>query len=183
MKSCFINGIGSVTIQDPSYDLYTSEAQDVSYVNYAQQPSYKELIAPGMSRRMAKGIKMSIYAANQAIQEAQISDLDAILVGTSMGCIEDSEKFLQSVIENDEEYLTPTAFIQSTHNTVAGQLALHWKSNAYNFTFVNGGSSFESALFDAMMQIRFHGAKKILLGGVDEIGSYTYSLFQKIHKV
>src|SRR5690606_16282121 len=134
-------------------------------------------------RRMAKGIKMSIYATNQALNEANVDELDAILIGTSLGCIEDSEKFLQAVIENEEEYLTPTAFIQSTHNTVSGQIALQCKAHAYNFTFVNGGSSFESAVFDGLLLLRFHDAKHILIGGVDEIANYTYSMFERIARV
>lgn len=183
MKACYINGIGNVSIQSPSFNIFQDIPETISHVNYAQQPSYKELIAPAMSRRMAKGIKMSIYATNQALNEANVDELDAILIGTSLGCIEDSEKFLQAVIENEEEYLTPTAFIQSTHNTVSGQIALQWKAHAYNFTFVNGGSSFESAVFDGLLRLRFHDAKHILIGGVDEIAPYTYSMFERIARV
>ena len=183
MKSCYINGIGSVSIQSPTFDVFQEQPETISTINHAQQPSYKELIAPAMSRRMAKGIKMSIYATNQALEEAKISNLDAILVGTSMGCIEDSEKFLKAVIENEEEYLTPTAFIQSTHNTVSGQIALQWKAHSYNFTYVNGGNSFESALFDGLMRLRFHEAQNILIGGVDEVSPYMHSIFQKVETV
>lgn len=183
MKSCYINAIGSVSIQSPTFDVFQEQPETISTINYAQQPSYKELIAPAMSRRMAKGIKMSIYATNQALEEAKVSHLDAILVGTSMGCIEDSVKFLQAVIENEEEFLTPTAFIQSTHNTVSGQIALQWKSHSYNFTYVNGGNSFESSLFDGLMRLRFHDAQNILIGGVDEVSNYMHSIFQKVETV
>lgn len=183
MKSCYINGIGSVSIQEPLFDVFQSNPEPIAYINRSKQPSYKELIAPAMSRRMAKGIKMSIYATDVAMKEAQVTHLDAIVVGTSLGCIEDSEKFLQAVIENEEEYLTPTAFIQSTHNTVAGQIALQYQFKAYNFTFVNGGSSFESALFDACLQMRFNNASTLLLGGVDEIAPYTYSMFEFVDRV
>lgn len=57
---------------------------------------------------------MSSVASKYALQEAGIENPDAIIVGTGMGCSQDSEKFLKNVIDNNEEFLTPTFFIQST---------------------------------------------------------------------
>lgn len=183
MKNCYINGIGNVSIQSVDFDLFESEAAEIQILNKAQQPSYKELIAPAMSRRMAKGVKMGIYAADKALFDAKMVDPQAVIVGTGLGCIEDSEKFLDAIIENDEEFLTPTSFIQSTHNTVAAQIALHLQCKAYNFTYVNGASSFESALFDAFMQLKHLNKENILIGGVDEIAPYTFSMYEMIGKV
>lgn len=183
MKNCYINGIGSVTIQAIDFDLFQSEIQPIQILNKAQQPSYKDLIAPAMSRRMAKGVKMSIYAANEAMHEAKMVDPHAIIIGTGLGCIEDSEKFLDAIVVNDEQFLTPTAFIQSTHNTVAAQIALNLQCKAYNFTYVNGGNSFENALFDAFMQLKHFNKENILVGGVDEIASYTFSMYELSGKV
>ena len=183
MKNCYINGVGSVTIQNPDFDVLQPQSLLLQNINKAQQPSYKELIAPAMSRRMAKGVKMSIYAANKAMLEARMVDPQAIVVGTGLGCIEDSEKFLDAIIENDEQYLTPTAFIQSTHNTVAAQIALQLQCKAYNFTYVNGANSFENALFDALMQLKHFNKETVLVGGVDEIAPYTFAMFEMVGKV
>ena len=183
MKNCYINGIGNVSIQSVDFDLFESEITEIQILNKAQQPSYKDLIAPAMSRRMAKGVKMGIYAANKALYNAKMVDPQAVIVGTGLGCIEDSEKFLDAIIENDEQFLTPTAFIQSTHNTVAAQIALHLQCKAYNFTYVNGANSFESALFDAFMQLKHFNKENMLIGGVDEIAPYTFSMYEMIGKV
>jgi len=183
MKNCYINGIGNVSIQSVDFDLFESEATEIQRLNKAQQPSYKDLIAPAMSRRMAKGVKMGIFAANKALFNAKMVDPQAVIVGTGLGCIEDSEKFLDAIIENDEQFLTPTAFIQSTHNTVAAQIALHLQCKSYNFTYVNGANSFESALFDAFMQLKHFNKENILIGGVDEIAPYTFSMYEMIGKV
>lgn len=183
MSKCYINGLGSVTVQDPMFDIFEVQPQPLQSLNKAQQPSYKELIAPAMSRRMAKGVKMSIYAADKALSEAGMDRIEAIVTGTGLGCIEDSEKFLDAIIENDEQFLTPTAFIQSTHNTVAAQIALRLGCKSYNFTYVNGASSFESALFDGFMQLKHFGKQNVLVGGVDEIAPYTYSMFEMVGKV
>jgi 3-oxoacyl-(acyl-carrier-protein) synthase len=96
-----------------------------------------------------------------------------------MGCMIDSEKFVSAIIDNNEQYLTPTSFIQSTHNTVAGQIALGMECKAYNFTYVHSAISFESALLDAKMQLENDEAEHILVGGVEELGEHT----TKVHRV
>lgn len=108
---------------------------------------------------------------------ADIPELDAIITGTGVGCIKDSENFLKAILENGEAFLTPTAFIQSTHNTVGAQIALGLGCKAYNFSYVNGAISFESALTDARLQLLSGEARNILVGGVDEKADFTYRLF------
>src|SRR5690606_40824979 len=141
-------------------------------------PNYKEYIPPALIRRMSKTVKMSSVAAQKALAEAGVEKPDAIIVGTGMGCEEDSEKFLKNVIENNEEFLTPTHFIQSTHNTVAGQIALANSCHAYNFTYVNPGSSLEMSLLDAKLQIEHDEANNILVGATDEKAVRTMELYQ-----
>lgn len=177
MTKCFINGIGAVSFQNEN-EASETFLPITQNLNLANQPSYKELIAPNMIRRMAKGVKMGIYASQMALNEAEIEIPDAIITGTGLGCIEDSEKFLKSIIENDEEFLTPTSFIQSTHNTVGAQIALRLQCKGYNFTYVNGSSSFEMALLDAVMQIQNSEEQNILVGGIDEISQHSMDLLK-----
>lgn len=133
----------------------------------AQEPSYKEHIAPNLLRRMGRAIKMGVASANMALQEAHVTQVDAIATGTGLGCFEDSERFVFAMIENDEQFLTPTSFIQSTHNTVGSQIALIMKCHDYNFTYVHRGFSFESTIMDAMMWFD-EGKNQILIGGIEE---------------
>jgi hypothetical protein len=137
----------------------------------AIHPNYKEYISPIAMRRMVTGVKMGVAAANKALENANIQQLDAILTGTGMGCIEDTEKFLNALISNDEEFLTPTSFIKSTHNTVGAQIALGMQCKAYNNTYVHGALSFESALLDAQLLLQQEEADKALVGGIDELGT------------
>ncbi|WP_437919195.1 beta-ketoacyl synthase N-terminal-like domain-containing protein [Sphingobacterium sp. LRF_L2] len=179
--SVFINGIGAVTAQGIWRPSLLAEAKELNRpISDAVQPVYKDIIAPAMIRRMSKGIKMGIFAAQQALDEAGLTLPDAIITGTGLGCSEDSEKFLRAILDNDEQFLTPTSFIQSTHNTVAAQIALRLGCKGYNFTYVNRSVSFESALLDALLQLQSSEATDILLGGVDEISDHTYLLLQKI---
>ncbi len=175
--------MGCVSAQD-TFDtnfLESVEINSTENIIYAKQPSYKELIPPAAARRMAKGVKMGLAASTKALKEANIEVPDAIITGTGMGCIEDSEKFLKALIDNKEEYLTPTNFIQSTHNTVGAQIALGLGCKGYNFTYVNGAISFESALLDAKMQLENEEENAILVGAADETSPHTMELFKLIN--
>ncbi len=144
----------------------------------AKEPDYKAIIDPKLSRRMARIIKMAIAAASKSLEEAKVKELGAIVVGTGLGCLQDTEKFLADVVQNNENLPSPTAFIQSTHNTIAGQIALVLNCFAHNFTFVQRGHSFECALEDAFLQLE-EGTENVLLGGIDEV---TPSLFKILYQ-
>lgn len=182
MKKCFINGIGSISHQNTHEFEFLDGISISSEENVlkANQPSYKDMIPPAMIRRMAKGVKMGIYASTKALNDAKIEVPDSIVSGTGMGCVEDSEKFLKAIIDNNEEFLTPTSFIQSTHNTVGAQIALGLGCKGYNFTYVNGAISFESALLDAKMQLDLNEIQSALVGGIDEMSQHTIDLYKLV---
>jgi 3-oxoacyl-(acyl-carrier-protein) synthase len=180
MKKTYINGLGCISVQKTFDTVFLEEAElnQNDTILPLKAPVYKDFIPPAAIRRMAKGVKNGIVASNLALREAKLEAVDAIITGTGMGCIEDSEKFLKTILENDEQFLTPTSFIQSTHNTVGGQIALGMQCKGYNLTYVNGAVSFESALYDAKMMIEEEDASSILVGGIDETADYTMSLFR-----
>lgn len=183
MKGVYVNSAQCISAQDTLNENFLDRlsVQNSENIVYAMQPSYKEFIPPALIRRMSKVVKMSTVAAQKAISEAGIEIPDAIIVGTGIGCSEDSEKFLKNVIENHEEFLTPTHFIQSTHNTVAGQIALAIQCHAYNFTYVNTSSSLEMSLLDAKLQLQNAEAKNILVGAADETATRTAELYELVN--
>ena len=180
MKKTYINGVGCVSAQKTMETVFLEDVvlNENENVLPIQVPLYKDFISPVAIRRMAKGVKNGIVASATAMKDANVETLDAIITGTGMGCIEDSDKFLKALIDNNEEFLTPTSFIQSTHNTVGSQIALGLQCKAYNFTYVNAAVSFESAILDAKMQIEANESNTILIGGIDEMSDYTAKLFQ-----
>lgn len=145
----------------------------------AIEPDYKPFLDPKLSRRMSRIIKMGVAAAKDSLQQADLDMPDAIITGTAYGCVEDTNVFLTRIIEQEEEMLPPTAFIQSTHNTVAAQIALMLQCHAYNNTFVHKSFSFESALMDATMLFAENEASTILIGGIDEITDANYTIFNR----
>lgn len=128
---------------------------------------------------MSHIIKMGVAAAMECLKEAGVEDPDAIITGTAYGCLADTELFLAKMVENKEELLTPTAFIQSTHNTVGAQIALMLKCHNYNNTFVHRGFSFENSLLDAVSLIKDGEASNALVGGVDEITNVSHAILNR----
>ncbi len=165
----YITGSGCISPQNTTDENYFFETIIGANTDYfpAIEPSYKEHISPNLLRRMGRAIKMGSSAARMAITEAKLENVDAIISGTGLGCFEDSEKFLLAIINNDEQFLTPTSFIQSTHNTVGSQVALIMKCHQYNYTYTHRGFSFETCIMDALMCLA-EGKKNILIGGIEE---------------
>ena len=185
MKKVYIRGVGSISAQK-TFDNTAFLDQVIDHQENSLpivNPNYKDYIPPAAARRMAKGVKMGIVASKIAMKEAGITNVDAIITGTGLGCIKDSEKFVGAIIKDNEQYLTPTSFIQSTHNTVAGQIALGIGCKGYNFTYVHASVSFESALLDAQLQLETDEAQNILVGGVDELTQHHIDIHTLIDHV
>jgi len=146
----------------------------------AVEPDYKTYVDPKLIRRMSHVIKMGVAAAQDCLNKAGGSNPDAIITGTALGCLEDTVTFLSRIVEMNEEMLPPTAFIQSTHNTVAAQVALMLGNHGYNNTFVHKGISFENALIDALMLINEGEANSVLAGGLDELTDASFTILTRL---
>lgn len=142
----------------------------------AMEPSYQDLIPNAQLRRMGKAVRMGIGVSLPLL--TRNPKPDGIIFGTANGGLEDCIKFLNQIVEYNEGTLTPTNFVQSTPNALAGQVALLSENQGYNMTHVNGSLAFESALLDAELFFDAHrGADKtILLGAVEEISDYNYNI-------
>lgn len=180
--SIYINAIGNISPQKTADNSRFLE-EPLSYDSLQLRsidPGYKEFIPAELIRRMGRIIKMGVAASKICLKEADCAVPDAIITGTGLGCIEDTEKFLGTLIRNKEEFLTPTSFIQSTHNTVGAQIALLLKCHGYNFAYVHRGLSFESALTDATMRIEAGHAANVLAGGIDELTNDSFAIMQRL---
>ncbi len=144
------------------------------------EPDYKEFIDPKQIRRMSRIIRMGVAAAMECLKEANIAVPDAIITGTAYGCLEDTGIFLTKMMENNEELLTPTSFIQSTHNTIGAQIGLMLQCNKYNNAFVHRGFSFESALLDGILLLKEEEASNVLVGAIDEITNTSHTILNRM---
>ena len=159
---------------------YTDELLHGEKIDHADkvynviEPDYMELIPKGLLRRMGKAVRMGVGTGLPLVKAHP--DLDGIIMGTANGGLEDCIKFLNQIVEYDEGVLTPTNFVQSTPNAMAGQLALMGANRGYNVTYTNGGLAFENALLDALLLFQEGAVKKMMLGGIEEISDYNYNI-------
>ncbi len=102
--------------------------------------------------------------------------MDGIIVATGLGCLGDTKKFLLDSNEHDSP--SPTPFIHSTHNTIAGQLGLQMKCHGYNITHTQVGACFEGALIDATLQ---ETDGWYLVGAVDEQTEWLDLMIEHSH--
>lgn len=134
-----------------------------------KEPDYKQLISNAtLRRRMSRMVRMGVATGLQCLEETT-APVDAILTATGLGCLADTEKFMNTILDHNEELLTPTAFIQSTFNTIGAQIALLTGNHSYNTTYVHRAFSLESALLDAALLLQEKEALSVLVGAVDEM--------------
>ena len=142
----------------------------------------KEFVSPMESRRMSKLMKAAILSAFRALKKAGIETPDAIITATSRGMLEFSQRFLDDIINNGEEMLKPTLFMQSTHNTLGSEIAIRCKCHGYNITYSCGDDSEKWAMRDAVRQLKTGKARAVLVGCFDESTFLTDSICKKSGK-
>jgi hypothetical protein len=156
-----------------------SVQQPTESVLRAQTPDYKQYIDARLIRRMSSVLRMGVATASACLKRAGVEKPDSIVVGTGLGCMDDTVRFLDLLIENDEQMLNPTPFIQSTHNTIAGQIALMLGCRGHNLTFSQKNLSFASSLLESAMLIEEGEAGLVLTGAVDELNDTAFALMQE----
>ena len=180
MGKVYIQAAEQISIQNP----LSEEWMDQPIVYHepfvkAVNPAFREYIAPNEARRMGNIMKRAIVTSLKVLKETGIEHPDAIITGTSIGSLDYTEKFLDALVENGEESLSPTYFMQTTHNTVSSAISIYTGTHSYNTTYSHGGISFELALKDAWMQFWLGQISNALVGGHDEMVQSYYELLRK----
>ena len=174
----YIKGMGNISPQK-TWDDIPLLSQPLTYEGdklTCYEPDYSKFIDLKQLRRMSRIIKMGVAAGSIALKEANVKVPNGIITGTGYGCLSDTGIFLSKMIENKEEALNPTPFIQSTHNTIGSQIALLIQCLGYNQTYTQRAFSFENALLDAMLELTESPSQSILVGGIDEITPVSHAI-------
>lgn len=178
-KACYIQAAAQISIQQPLTDeWFHNPVMPAQAYNESLEPDYSKYFSPMAARRMGRLLKRSMATAVEALGQHPVPD--AIITGTGLGCIANTEKFLSAMIDNQEDFLQPTYFMQSTHNTIGSQIAQHLKCHGYNCTYSHRGTSFDSSLLDAVIQMRAGIIRSALVGGHDEMTSEYFKMLGKI---
>lgn len=141
----------------------------------------KQYVKPMEARRMGTLLRSTMLTSLQALQQANISEPDAIVTGTAWGCINYSEQLLQQLMEG-EDLLKPTLFMQSTHNTLSSAIAIHLKCHGYNITFSQNNKSWAWSLYQARLLLRLGRCKSVLVGCHDESTQTFNELLRRMGK-
>ena len=159
----------------------------LSTINYTESElneeeelkALREYISPMESRRMCQLMKAAFLTSLRALEKAGINKPDAIIIATEHGMFENGKKILATLNEQGEEGISPTLFMQSTHNTLAGALAIHLGCHGYNITYSQGEESLQWAIQDARRLIQEGKAENVLVGLHDEMPFYSKSIIVK----
>ncbi|MDR3262044.1 MAG: beta-ketoacyl synthase chain length factor [Tannerella sp.] len=173
--SVYIQSASQISAQQPLSDEWFEspvyhDGKRIAAIN----PDFAPYLSPIQSRRMCSLLKRAIVTARVTLKAASVEMPDAIISGTGLGCIDNTEKFLHAIMENGEQFLQPTHFMQSTHNIISALIAIDLKCHGYNNTYVHRAVSFEHALMDACLQFRQHHIRTALVGGYDELTEDYY---------
>ena len=169
-----------ISIQQPlCEDWMTQPVEYQTSFNRSIDPSFKEYVSPIEARRMGKILKRALATSKEAIKASGLESIDAIITGTGYGCIENTEVFLNALSKEGEQMLSPTSFMQSTHNTISSLVAIQLKNHGYNVTYAHKGISFDSAVQDAMLQMQLGKINSALVGGHDEMTETFYNILKK----
>lgn len=172
----FIKDLSCISPQQ-TYDLalFEKKFNVISGNKYtAAEPNYSEIIPAGILRRMGKASRIGIGTGMPLL--IKYPSVNGIILSTANGGLEDAMKFLNQIEVYQEGSLTPTNFVQSTPNAVAGQLSLMSNNTAYNMTHVHKGLAFESALLDAKLLFEEKSAQSLLVGNVEEISDWNFNI-------
>ena len=142
----------------------------------------KEFMSPMESRRLCKLLKSAMMTSLTALRDAGIETPDAIIVGTTFGMLENSEKFLIQMCREGEQGLSPTLFMQSTHNTIAGSLAIRTRCHGYNATYTQKGKDEALALClrDAETLMRLGKIRTALVGYHNEVTPALHDMLLRL---
>lgn len=141
---------------------------DVVIDNVEALKDSRDVISPMEGRRMGKLLKAATMTSMRALNAAGVDCPDAIITATALGMLDNSERFLESMTLDGEEALSPTQFMQSTHNTLSSAIAIRTKCHGYNITYTHGARSLDQALADARRLIATGKARTVLVGCHDE---------------
>src|SRR5690606_13238527 len=115
MKSrVFVNAAATIGHQ-PVFGVteFVNELKPLQSGDELIQPNYRDYIDPMSLRRMSKILRMSLTSAKEALRQAAVEIPSGIIVGTGLGCLVETEKYLTNFLTL-AGLIRPTAFILST---------------------------------------------------------------------
>lgn len=169
-------------------EIFLHDINDIKYsviaesevTSFEDLKDLKQYVSSMESRRMGKITKAAFLSSMRVLEKAGIERPDAIVVATRFGMLKNGEDILNNLVEFGEENVSPTQFMQSTHNTLAGSIAIKLNCHGYNITYSHGEASLEWAIRDAKKLLAEGLAKTVLVGVHDEFPANFRSFYEQL---
>lgn len=150
------------------------EGKTIAYA-CKELPDREELDAK-KRRRMNRLLKMAVIATRRARaamdSPAPSAERTALCLGTGLGCLTDTGDFLANMIVENEIAPMPAKFIRSVHNAPAAQAAMEIGARGLNSAPTHREITFETALWQAMTELKGGRADVAFAGACDELSPY-----------
>ena len=143
-----------------------------------QFPDTSELLDRNETRRLPPIVKAALYNALKCLQLAGSPAIEGIITGTGKGAVNSIEKFQTDIIEYNETALNPAVFIQSTHNTLGGLIAIRLDATVHNSTHVNLNQTVLNVLLESSSLLKA-GKAPLLIGFFDEVTVFDKVIYDK----
>ncbi len=150
------------------------------YLRGSAEPGAKRspVVATVALRRMSRWQRTTCEMAIAEMDRTGTEAISAIYAATVLGCLEDTERFLQEIRQDESVLRSPLPFMRSTHNTIAGQLALLLDVKGENITFSHDTTSFHAALTAASLHLQERPQDHVLVLATDERTDLSASLIE-----
>lgn len=179
-KRVYLLSAAQISAQEPLCDDWIENPVELTEpLTRSREADYKQFIPPLEARRMGKILKRAIATATVAMNDAGQGIPEAIVTGTGLGCIENTEIFLDALCREGEDQMMPTRFMSSTHNTMSSIVAIKLHANGYNATYAHNTVSFQSALMDALLQLHRGAVGNAMVCAHDEMTPSYHALLCK----
>ena len=175
-----LDGNSISNIQHSTFNTNVKEVARIEITSEDELAEIRDYVKPLEARRMGKIMKSSLLSSLKALKEAGVEQPDAIITGTALGCLENSELLLRQLTEEGEVTLKPTYFMQSTHNTISSNIAIRLGCHGYNITYTQDDDSLKWALRDAELLLQSGKVRTVLVGCHDETTSMYRDLLHRI---
>ena len=181
MTRIYICAAEQISLQQPLCEAWMNAPETTTDAwAPSKDPDFRQWLTPAESRRLGRVLKRALVSLMAIARKTGVGHPDAICVGTGLGCMANTERILETLCNEGEAMVSPTHFMQSTHNTIASLLAIHTKSHGYNITYSHKDLSFDLALLDAWMLLQQGRIHTALVGGYDELTPSYYTLLRRI---
>lgn len=139
----------------------------------------KPFVSPMNARRMTKMVRQLVAVATKALRAADIETPDAIVLGTQWGAMVPSVAILEQMLDEHEQSMSPSLFMNAANNTMAGTIARLFHCQGYNITVMGNEDCFARAQEHARLLLRQGQYKSVLVCSFDEKADGWQNLLEK----